>query len=185
MVAWAPLIAGGAAIASSLFNRKKKPKKLSTMDKRQQALWGDFEQGLQGRGQFADLFSYNPEQAQQNFQANVARPAYENFQENVIPGITGSFRGQGLGNSTYAGQALERGGRMMQNDLNAKMADYMFNLENSLRDRKTNALGNYFNTSTFDYQKPQQGWFDSALMGAANKFGGQFGDYAFNQLFPK
>lgn len=181
MVAWAPIIAAGASIYSAL-KKNKKPKKRSTMDKRQQALWADYDKGLRGEGPLADLYNFDVGKAQQNFQQNVARPAYENYQENVIPEITGAFRGRGLGNSTYAGQALERGGRMVQQDLNAKMNDYMYNQEQAIQNRKANGINNFLNTQTFAYEKPRQNWFDSALEAGASKFGGAFGDYAFNSV---
>lgn len=181
MVAWAPIIAGGVGLYNA-FKKEKKPKKRSTMDKRQQALWADYDKGLRGEGPLADLYNFDAQKATNNFNQNVARPAYENYQENVVPEITGAFRSKGLGNSTYAGQALERGGRMVQNDLNAKMSDYLYNQEQAIQNRKANGINNFLNTQTFAYEKPKQSWFDSALEAGASKFGSAFGNYAFNSL---
>lgn len=177
MVAWAPIIMGGAALYNA-FN-KKKPKKRSTLDKNQQALWDDYNKGIYGEGPLGDMFNFDAQKAQNNFQQNVARPAYENYQENVVPEITGAFRGKGLGNSTYAGQALERGGRMVQNDLNAKMNDYMYNQEQAIQNRRANAMNTILGTQTFAYERPQENWFDSALGAASSRAG----NYAFNSLF--
>ena len=179
MVAWAPLVLGAATIGSSIFGNKK-AKKRSTMDKNQKKLWKDYNAGINGEGPLADLYKFDPQKATQNFQQNVARPAYENYQENVVPTITGAFRSKGLGNSSYAAQALERGGRMTQNDLNAKMTDYLFNQENSVNDRRANAVNNALGMTTFDYQKPNEDPFSGFLRGAS----GAAGKYTANQLFP-
>lgn len=182
MVAWAPIIAAGAGVYNAL-SKKKKPKRRSTLDRNQQKLWDTYNQGVMGEGPLADMYNFNPQKASQNFQMNVANPAYQNFQEQIMPQITGSFRGRGLGNSSYAAQALGSAGRNVQNDLNAKMYDYLYNQEQSMADRKQNAMNNILGTQTFAYEKPQQSWFDSALEGGASKFGSRFGDYAFNSLF--
>ena len=158
----APIAAIGALqLASNAF--KKKAKKRSTFDKTQKKLWKDYNNGIMGEGPLADLYKFDAQKATQNFQQNVARPAYENYQENVIPQITGSFRSKGLGNSSYAGQALERGGRMVQNDLNGKMSDYLFQQENSVNNRRSGAIKDSLNTNTFDYERQQEDPFSGIM----------------------
>lgn len=183
MVAWGPIIAGGAALYSA-FGPKKKAKKRSTLDKNQKKLWGEYHKGIMGEGPLADLYNFDADKARNNFEQNISRPAYQKYEENVVPQITGAFRSKGLGNSTYAGQALASSGRDVQNDLNAKLSDYMYNQEQSIYDRKANAINNSFQTQTFAYEKPQGGPFDSFMQGATGKFGEHAGNYLFSQLFP-
>ena len=109
---------------------------------------------------------------------NVGRPQYENYQENIVPEITGAFRQKGLGNSSYAAQALERGGRKTQSNITAGMNDYLFKQEESINNRKANAINNSFNTKTFDYERPQEQPWDAFLNGA----GGAAGKYVFDQF---
>lgn len=177
MVAWAPLILAGASVASSLFG-KKKAKKRSTLDKQQKQLYNQQNQGLNNQGPLAGLYNFNADKARENFMQNVGRPQYENYLENVVPGITGSFRQRGLGNSTYAGQALERGGRMVQNNINAGMNDYLFKQEEAINNRKQNAINSTLNLNTQAYERPQANPLDSILHGA----GGEAGKYLFNSF---
>lgn len=177
MVAWGPIIYA-AATAYSALSKSKKPKKRSTMDKNQKKLWGEYNQGIHGEGPLADLYKFDADKARKTFNDSYARPAYQNFQENVAPTITGSFRKRGLGNSTYASQALGRAGRDVQTDINANMNKYLYDQEQSVQNRRSNAVNNAFNVNTFDYEKPQAGAADSFLQGAGNSAG----KYAFNQL---
>lgn len=181
---WGPIIAGGVALASAaLSSRKKKAKKRSTMDKNQQKLWKEYHDAIHGQGPLADLYNYDAQKAQQNFQQYYGEPAYQSFQENVVPQVTGQFRSKNLQNSTYAGQALSRAGRDVQNDINRNMANYMYEMEQSVLNRKANAVNSALNTQTFAYEKPQEQWFDALLNGAGGAFGKAGGKYAANYLF--
>ncbi len=158
-----PLIAAGTGLlgfASGLLGGKKKKKKRSTLDKRQQQINEQQAQGIMGQGQFADLYNYDPEAANAVFDKDVARPAYRNFQESVIPGITGSFRSEGLQNSSYAGDALSKAGRDVQESLDAKRSRFLYDERGASRDAKRNAVENYQNRTNFDYDTSDQGGFD-------------------------
>lgn len=177
MVAWAvpAMLAAGTLIGELT---KKKAKKRSTMDKGQKELWGQYGEGLQGRGPLADLYKFDPTKARENYMQNVGNPQYQSFQENVVPQITGAFRSKGLGNSSYAGQALVRGGRDVQNQINAGMNDYMYNQEQAINQRKQGAMENYMGTTTFNYQRPEESPLDSLIRGA----GQGAGQYSANKL---
>jgi hypothetical protein len=177
MVAWAPLIIAGASIASNLFG-KKKAKKRSTLDKYQKQLYKQQNEGLNGEGPLAGLYNFNADKARENYMQNIGKPAYQKFNEEVVPGITGAFRQKGLGNSTYAGQALAREGRNVQNNLNAGMNDYLFRQEESVNNRKQNAINSSLNLNTQAIERPQANPLDSILHGA----GGEAGKYLFNSF---
>lgn len=148
-------VAGGAAgFFSGLFGGKKKQKKknkYSTLDPRQEKLYAQQEAALNGQGEFADLYNFDPEAANANFEANVARPAYRNFNESVIPGITGQFRGANLQNSTYAGEGLARAGRDVQEGLNAARSNMIYQGTQQAKQNKMSAIENILNRSTFAY----------------------------------
>lgn len=142
---------------SSLFgSKKKKKKKISTMDKRQEQLYGQYHDAINGKGPLAGLYNFNAEQANQNFDQNVSRYANRNFQENIVPTITGQFRGNNLMNSSYAGEALGRAGRDVQESLDAQRSNYVFNQQNLVDSRKQSAIDNLMNTQSFAYNRPQQ-----------------------------
>lgn len=175
--------AGLGGVAGGLLglfgNRRKKPKKVSTFDRSQQDLFKQYIQSLQGQGgQFSDSLNFNPEQTQDFFQKNVAQPSYQNFQENVIPGITGQFRGANLQNSSYLGGALAKAGTDVQRNLDAQLSRMLFEGQNNSLDRRLSALNNILGTQTFAYQKPQQSAIDSMLSG----FSGAAGKYAGNNI---
>ena len=175
-----PLALAGISIANELF-KNKKPKKRSTFDKRQKKLWEQYNQGISGEGPMADLYKFDPDKARENYMQKFGAPAYQKFKEEIIPDITGSFRSKGLGNSSYAGQALAREGRNVQNNINAGMNDYLYNQEQSVNDRRQNAIQNSLSTPTFSYHKKQEGPMDSLLSGA----GKATGEYFTNKFLPR
>lgn len=142
--------------------RKKKKKKVSTMDKRQQQLNAQQHDSILGKGPLADLYNYDPEAANEVFDKTRANPAYRDWNERVIPGITGQFRNQGLMNSSYAGDALAKSGRDVQETLNAERARYLYGEQQDARSAKRNAIENLQNRTTFDYDRsaPSNSGFD-------------------------
>jgi hypothetical protein len=157
-------VAGGLA---GLFGggKKKKRKKLSTMDKEQQALYAQEHEGIMGKGPLADLYNYNPEQANKVFDETIGRQAERKFKEDIIPKITGQFRSNNLQNSSYHGEGLARAGRDVQESLNAERSKYLFGLENEARGAKRNAIQNIQGRSTFAYDKqaPSGGGIEGIL----------------------
>jgi hypothetical protein len=157
-----------------LFGGKKKPKKRSTMNKRQRQLFDQYAEGLQGQGGFADLFSFDPEATRDVYNQMYAQPAYQQFQEEVVPGITGQFRGGNLANSSYMGGALAKAGTDVQKNLNAQLAQMLYQGQQSSIDRRLQGLQNILGMQTFAYEKPQASSFDQMLSG----FGSGLGEYA-------
>jgi len=149
-------VGGVAGFVSGLFGKKKKkkPKTLSTFDKQQQELYDQHMAGLRGEGQFADLYKYDTAGANANFDQNVSRPAYRNFQENIIPGITGEFRSKNLMNSSYTGEALGRAGRNVQENLDAQRSNMIFQGQQQANQNKIQGIDSALNRTTFNYQKP-------------------------------
>ena len=121
-------IFGGATglFGGSGGKKKKKAKKVSTFDETQQGIYQQYADALNGKGQYADMYNWNAEGANRNFDANVSRPAYRNFNENIIPGITGQYRSNNLMNSSYSGEALGRAGRNVQESLDAQRSNMHF-----------------------------------------------------------
>ncbi len=158
---------------------KKKSKKRSSFDSAQKKLYKDQVAALRGQGEFADLYSYDPDKANQVFDQNYSNPAYRNFSENIVPTITGQFRGNNLMKSSYAGDALSKAGRDVQENLNAQRGQYLYNQENNARTSKQNALQNILGNSTFAYDKNQGSGsiLDQILNTAGPSAGKWFADY--------
>ena len=126
-----------------LFGRKKKKKNtLSTLDKRQQELNKQQHESILGKGPLADLYNYDPQQANEVFDKNIANPAYRDLQERAIPSVTGQFRSQGLMNSSYAGDAVAKLARDVQESLDAKRANYLYGEQSNAREAKRSAVEN-------------------------------------------
>jgi len=174
--------AGIGGLIGLFSSKKKKPKKKSTMDKTQQALYQQYAQGLQGEGQFANLFNFDTEGARKMFKQSYADPAYQQFQEEVVPGITGQFRGGNLQNSSYLGGALAKEGANVQKNLDAQLAQMLYKGQQDSIDRRLNSLNNILGMQTFAYEKPQPNGMDALIGGFANgagKYAAQkFGDWA-------
>lgn len=150
---WGAAIGGAVGGVAGLFGgpKKKKRKKLSTLDKRQQQLNDQQHDSILGKGPLADLYNYDPEQANAVFDKTRANPAYRGFKENIIPSITGQFRSQGLMQSSYAGDALSKAGRDVQESLDAQRAQYLYGEQENARSAKRNAVENLQNRQTFAY----------------------------------
>ena len=158
MPGWGTAIGAVTGGAMGLFGSKKKkskkPKRMSTLDPQQQQLYQQYVDSLSGKGPFSDLYKYDAEGANKNFDQNVSRPAYRNFNENVIPGITGQFRGSNIGNSSYTGEALGRAGRNVQESLDAQRSNMQFQGQENANSNKRDAIGNILNMQTFAYDQP-------------------------------
>jgi hypothetical protein len=159
---------------------KKKKKKMSTLDKKQKQLYGDVNQGLYGEGPFKDLYNWDAEGYNNVFDQTVQRPALRNFQENIIPQITGQFRGNNLMNSSYTGEALSRAGRNVQENLDAERARMQFEGSQQARAAKQNQINNIINANTQAMQRPQSqnpGMIDQLLNGLSGSAGDYLADY--------
>lgn len=159
---WGAAIGGLVGGAAGLFGGgRKKRKKLSTFDKRQKELNKLQHKSILGKGPLADLYNYDPQAANAVFEKNIANPAYRSFKEDLAPSITGQFRNEGLMTSSYAGDALSKAARDVQESLDAKRAAYLYNEQSQAREAKRNAVENLQNRTTFD-------WDTSAPSGGFN-----------------
>jgi len=158
------VIGGVAGLFGGLFGgkKKKKKKKISTLDKNQQQLHDEQYSAFHGEGPLAELYNYDPQKANDVFDKNVAYAENRNFLEKIVPGITGAFRSNGLMNSSYAGDALSKAGRDVEEKLAGLRADYLYNQENNAKNAKLNSLENYQNRQTFAYDQaaPSGGGFN-------------------------
>lgn len=160
--------------------KKKKPKPISTLDPQQQSLYNDYVKSLRGEGPLANLYNFDANMANQVFDSNVAKPAYRGFQENIIPQITGQFRGSNLMNSSYTGEALARKGRDVQENLDALRAQQQFAGQQSSQQSKQDALNRILNMQTFAYSAPEQrspSTIDQILGSVGPQAGQFFADY--------
>jgi hypothetical protein len=148
------LIGGVAGLFGS---KKKKKKKISAFDSKQQKL-NDYEhQAVLGEGPLADLYNYNPEEANNVFDQTIGRKAYRDLNEKDIPSVTGQFRSNGLMNSSYAGDALTRLTRDVQENLDAQRTQYLYGEQKDARNAKRNAIQDIQGRSTFAYDKSASG----------------------------
>lgn len=177
-------IGGVAGGLLGLFGRKKKkPKRLSTLNKDQEALMNKYSQGVQGQGPLSGLFDYNPQDTRDVFTKTYAQPAYQQYQENIVPGITGQFRGGNLQNSSYLAGALSKAGVDVQRNLDAQLSNMIYQGQQDSVNRRINAINNILGTQTFAYQKPQQTAGQqafSSLMDVGGKSAGSYFDRMFN-----
>lgn len=185
-----PVGTGVGAVAGGLLGlfgrkKKKKPKKYSTLNPMQEEMFNEYASGLKtGEGPYGDLFNFNPDQMRDVFKKMYADPAYQQYQEEVVPGITGQFRGGNLQNSSYLGGALAKEGSNVQKNLDAQLANMLYQGQQDSLARRMNGLNTILGTQTFAYGKPQESsgnqMFNQLLQAggdiagkyAANKFGG-------------
>jgi len=155
-----PVGTGLGALTGGLFGlfgskkKKKKPKQMSTLDPQQQALYKDYIASIRGEGPFSGMYNFDDQGYNEVFDKTTSRPAYRNFQENIIPSITGQFRSNNLQNSTYAGEALSRAGRDVQENLDAQRSANIFSGQQQANVNKQNAINNILGSQTFAYSKP-------------------------------
>lgn len=160
--------------------KKKKAKKIDTMSPEQKRLFQMQYQGLMGEGPLSNLYNFDEKGARKNFEQMYSQPAYQNFQEGVVPGITGAFRGGNLQNSSYLGGALSKAGTDVQRNLDAQLANMLYQGQQASLDRRTQGINSLLGMQTFAYQKPEQqqpGYGEQFLGGFSNAAGKYTADY--------
>lgn len=164
-------------IGNSIFNQPR-AKERNVLNKNQQMMEDYIMQALQGEGPLGQIGQYDPATSAQQFNDAVAQPLITQFQEEVMPGITGQFRGAGLGNSTFAGQASARAGEGLERQLASGLAQYQQADKQSALDRLLQLFSTGFGRQTKAFEQPTQSAFESAaykgLGEAAKGFGGSF-----------
>lgn len=151
------LLGGVSGLFGSKNKKKKKPKMRSRLDPQQQSLYDDYVRSIRGEGPMSNMYNFDSEGYNDTFDQTVGRPAYRNFQENIIPGITGQFRQGNTMNSSYAGEALSRAGRSVQENLDSQRSANIFQGQQQSNMNKQNAMQNILGKQTFDLERPQQG----------------------------
>lgn len=158
-------------------SKSHKPQKISAFDKQQQNIYGAYGQGLMGGGgPLADIFQFDPEALREMYTQAYAQPAYQQFQEEIVPGITGQFRGQGLEKSSYLGGALGKAGTDVQKNLDAQLSQMLYQAQQQAQDRKFKGVSDILNMQTFAYQQ-------SPLMQLLNQIAGGAGKAVGAKLF--
>lgn len=173
--AFGPIGTGLGALGGGLlgaFKKKKKSKKVSTLDANQQGLYNDTSAALRGEGPLKNLYNFDADAARNNFNSKYAQPAYQNFNENIVPKITGQFRGANLQNSSYAAGALSKAGTDVQKHLDTQLADMLYQGQNASVERRIQGLNNILGMQTFAHQQPQQSAGDQAFS-ALTEYGGK------------
>lgn len=142
-------LVGGVA---GLFRKKKKKKKrASTLDPEQKRLNKLQHEAVLGEGALADLYNYDPEAANKVFEQTISRPALRELQETTIPTATGAFRSAGLMSSSYAGDAVAKLARDVQESLDAQRSQYLYGEQKDARTARRQAVENLQNRQTFNY----------------------------------
>lgn len=149
-------IGGLVGLFGSKKKKKKKPKQISTLDPKQQTLYDEDVKSLYGNGQFSNLYNFDADAANKNFDQMYSRPAYRNFEENVVPKITGQYRSGNLENSSYSAEALSKAGRDVQENLDAHRGNMIYQGSQAAQDRKFQAIDRTLGRQTFAYEQPQE-----------------------------
>ncbi len=173
-------LVGGVAGLFGSKKKKKKAKTRSTLDPQQQALYNDYVGGIRGEGPMKDLHNFDAQGYNDVFDQTVAKPAYRGFKENIVPGITGEFRKKGLMNSSYAGDALSRAGRDVQENLDAQRSANIFQGQQQAQTSKQNAITGVLGMSNFATERPgaqKPSSVDQILGSIAPQAGEWFADY--------
>lgn len=175
------LIGGGLGALGGFFGDNE-PTSRTTMDPQQKQLYEQKTQALQGGGgPLADVYGqYNPQMMKDYYEQAYAQPQYQEFQDNIVPTITGQFRGQNLQNSSYLGGALAKEGGKVQNNLNGQMAQMLYQGQQSQQSRRAGALDSILNLQSQVHERPQSSVFDNLLSSLSEGAGGMLSDYLRN-----
>ena len=180
------IVGGGIGALGGFFSGDKSQKKISTFDPHQKQLFEQSTQALQGNGgPLADIYGqFDPQMMRDYYEKSYSQPQYQEFRQNIVPGITGAFRGQNLQNSSYLGGALSSAGTSVQNDLNAQMAKMLYEGQQSSLNRRSNALQSILSMQTHVNERPGPSIFDNLLNSLSSNAGGFLADMANNRKSP-
>lgn len=164
-----------------LFGKKDKAKKFDTLTGGQMDVLNQLLAGLQGQGgAFGGMFGeFDPTATANMWEQGVAAPAMRNFQQRVIPSIMQSFADQGA--SSGLSNSLATAGRDMEENLNAQLAQYMWQAQMQQQQNRMAGLGLGLGTKAFQpyvqqgYAGMIPGFLQSFGEGAGYGLGKQFG----------
>lgn len=124
-----------------------------------------YQQGREALGQLLQA-GYNPDQIRENFQANVARPALEQFQQEIAPTIQQAAVAAGGGRSSMVPAQVARSGERLQSNLAGQLGAQLFQAEETAKGRQQMGIGQALEYANLpEHQKQQQ------LMQLANLLG--------------
>lgn len=160
------------------FTKDRSPKKFSTRTKDQDIINQLISQAItSGEGPLAGLVNLDPAASAERYNQAVAQPLITQFNEEILPGITGQFRGSGLGNSTFAGQASARAGEGLERQLASGLAQYQGQQEQNIMNNIMNLLGLRLNQQEFGFKEQTPNLFAQGAVGFAQGAGQGVGRY--------
>lgn len=164
---------------SGLFGGGGSAQKKSTLSKTQKGLLKAYNQAIMtGEGPLADVFGSGDVEGLRGFyDRNVREPSLQKFREDVVPAISGQFRGRGLGKSSYLGESLSRAGRDVQTNLDNRFSDMVFQQQEAGRGRKASAINSIMGNQEFAYNEPSKGLGSTLLESIAPAAGEFVGNY--------
>jgi len=171
---------------------RSKPKKISTLDKRQQGILDQINSMInpegqlgQGYGQSLDLLKQYMDPSSEAVN-QFTQPYMDQFNQQTVPQLAERFAGMGGGmggglSSSGFGQALSSAGGQLQNQLAALKSQLAQQAAQQLMGQYGQAQQNILQTPTFAYQRPEAGMFPG-MMNAWAKGGFAGSDKIFDFL---
>lgn len=156
-------MSGIVDFVTSLF-KQPEYKQVSAISPEEKQFLDLINQAVSGTGPLAGLGQYNPAETASRFNQAVAQPLITQFNEEILPGITGQFRGAGLGRSTFAGQAAARAGEGLERQLSSGLAQYQTSQQNQANQNLLNLLNLYLGKEQTALQAPQPSTAEKALL---------------------
>jgi hypothetical protein len=156
-------------LSEALFGKKGKVRQKSTLSPIQQELEGLLSEGIKtGEGALGDLFAFN----EQNFQEGVSKPAIEQFQNEVLPGILEKFAGQGSMGSGLRRNVLKAGQGLQSN-----LAQLRYQAQQQGQQNKLQGVNTLLGKNSIEniYKPGSEGLVQGAVKGFAQGAGTALG----------
>lgn len=154
-----------------LFGKKGKAKKLDTLTPDQQQLMKLITDSLAGgEGALSDLFGQFDKSA---FEEGVSKPALQQFQDEILPQIQEKFSFGGQA----GGSGFQRAGAKAATDLQAKLAQLMYDAQNQQKQNKLQGINQALGTRAFEniYKPGTEGAAQGFIKGIGNGLGNVLG----------
>ena len=158
-------------LSEILFGKKSKSKKLKTQTPEQEALMKLITDSLAGGDNaLSDIFGGFDQAA---FEEGVSKPALKQFQEDILPQIQEKF----IAGNQVLGSGLQRAQAKAGSDLQAKLAQLMYDAQNQQKQNRISGVNTALGTKGFEnIYKPGtegavQGFFKGSGQGIGNAAG--------------
>ncbi len=159
-------------LSEFLFGKKGKTKQLETQSPDQKELLRLITEGIsKGEGPLKDIFGGFDQAA---FEEGVSKPAIQQFQDEILPLIQEKF----IAGNQVGGSGMRRAGAKAATDLQAKLAQLMYEAQNQQKQNKISGVNTALGTKPFEnIYKPGtegavQGFFRGSGEGLGKSFGG-------------